>query len=63
MERNHLFPLRIVVDMKGKTNTRVTFKEESKETLKPLEKKENASADFHTAFQTEVQDEFWMWHF
>ena len=30
MTRNHLFPLRIVPDMKGKTNTRAAFKAESK---------------------------------
>ena len=30
MTRNHLFPLRIVPDMKGKTNTRVAFKAENK---------------------------------
>ena len=30
MKRNHLFPLRIVLDMKGKTNTGAAFKEESK---------------------------------
>ena len=29
MTSNHLFPLRIIPDMKGKTNTRSTFKEES----------------------------------
>ena len=30
MTRNFLFPLRIIPYMKGKTNTRVAFKEESK---------------------------------
>ena len=52
MTRNRLFPLRIVPDMKGKTNTRAAFKEESKETVEPLEEKENGSVDFQAAFQT-----------
>ena len=46
MTRNRLFPLRIVPDMIGKTNTGVALKEESKETVEPLVKKENGSADF-----------------
>ena len=57
MTRNHLFLLRIVFNMKGKTNTGTAFKEESKETIKPLDKKENGSANLQVAFQTEVQDE------
>ena len=39
MSRNRLFPLRVVPDMKGKTNTGAAFKEESKETVYPLDKK------------------------
>ena len=57
MTSNHLFPLSIVPDMKGKTNTGVAFKVESKETDEPLDKKENGSTDLQVAFQTEVQDE------
>ena len=57
MTRNRLFPLRIVPDMKGKTNTGAAFKAESKEIVDPLDKKENGSADLQAAFQTEVQDE------
>ena len=45
MTRNLLFPLRIVPYMKGKTNTVATFKEKSKETVEPLDKKENGSAN------------------
>ena len=63
MTSNHLFLLRIVPDMKGKTKIGAAFKAESKETVKPLDKKENGSADFQVAFQTEVQDESWLWHF
>ena len=58
MTRNHVFPLRIVPD-----NTRVRFKEESKEELVDCDKKENDSADFQAAFQTEVQVDSWLWHF
>ena len=54
MKRNHLFPLRIVLDIKGKTNTRDAFKAESKEIVEPLDKKENGSADLQAAFQTKV---------
>ena len=60
MTRNHLFPLRIVPDMKGKTNTGDVFKSESKETVETLDKKENGSAGLQAAFQTEVQDESWL---
>ena len=51
---NCLFPLRIVPDMKGKTNARVAFKEKIKEAVKYLDKKENGNADLQVAFQTEV---------
>ena len=57
MTSNHLFPSRIMSDMKGKTITRVAFKEERKEADKHCDKKENDSVDFQAAFQTEVQDE------
>ena len=63
MTSNHLFPLRIIPDMKGKTNTRAAFKVEIKETVDPLNKKVNDSADFQAEFQTEAQDESWLWHF
>ena len=63
MTSNHLFPLRIVPYMKGKKNTGATFKEESKEAVEHFNKKENDSANFQAAFQTEVQDESWLWHF
>ena len=63
MTSNRLFPLRIVPDMKGKTKTRAASKAESEETVKLLEKKENCSTNLQATFQTEVQDEFWLWHF
>ena len=63
MTGNHLFPLRIVPDMKGKTNTGVEFKAESKEAVQYLEKKVNDNTDFQAAFHTEFQDESWLWNF
>ena len=63
MTRNCLFPLRIVSDMKGKTNTGDTFKEKSEETVELHNKKENGNANLQATFQTEVQDESWLWHF
>ena len=63
MTGNRLFPLRIIPDMKGKTNTGATFKAESEEVHKHFDKKENDSADFQAAFQTVVQDDSWLWHF
>ena len=54
MKRNRVFPLRIVLDIKGKTNTGDAFKAESKEIVEPLDTKENGSTDFQAAFQTEV---------
>ena len=39
MTSNHFFPLRIILDMKGKTNTGVAFKAESNEVDKHCEKK------------------------
>ena len=63
MTSNRLFPLRIVPDMKVKTNTGAAFKAESKETVESLDKKENGSANLQAAFQTEVPDESWLWHF
>ena len=54
MTSNRLFPLRIILDMKGKTNTRVAFKEESKEAVEHFDKKENDTADFQAALQIEV---------
>ena len=52
MTSNHLFPLRIILDMKGMTNTWATFKEEIKEAVEYFDKKENDSANFQDAFQT-----------
>ena len=59
MTSNRLFPLRIVPDMKWKTNTGAAFKAESEETVEILDKRENCSANLQVAFQTEVQDESW----
>ena len=52
MTSNRLFPLRIILDMKGKTNTGVGFKAESKEMVEHFDKKENDSIYFQVAFQT-----------
>ena len=54
MTSNRLFPLRIVPDIKGKTNTGTAFKAESEETVELLDKRENCSANLQVAFQTEV---------
>ena len=50
MTSNHLFPLRIVPDMKGKTNSGAGFKAESEEMVELLDKKENCSANLQAAF-------------
>ena len=63
MTRNHLFPLRIVPNMKGKTNIGAAFKEESEEIVELLDKRENCNANLQAAFWIEVQDESWLWHF
>ena len=63
MTSNRLFPLRIVPDIKGKTKTETAFKAESEETVELLDKRENCSTNLQAAFQTEVQDESWLWHF
>ena len=60
MKSNHLFPLRIVPNMKGKTKSGVAFKVEIEETVELLNKKENCSANLQAAFQIEVQDESWL---
>ena len=57
MTSNHLFPLTIVPNIKGKTKTGAAFKVESEETVELLDKRENCSAILQAAFQTEVQDE------
>ena len=57
MISNQLFPLRIILDMKGKTNRGVPFKEESKEIDKHCDKKEKYNAEIQAAFQSEVRDE------
>ena len=49
--------------MKGNTNTRFVFKEESKEVVEHFDKKQNGSAEFQAVFQIEVQGESWLWHF
>ena len=54
MTSNRLFPLRIVPNMKGKTNTGVSFKAESEEIVELLDKKENGSANLQAAFHIEV---------
>ena len=46
MTSNHLFPLRIVPEMKGKTNIGDAFKEKSKEIVELLDKKENGKLHF-----------------
>ena len=50
MIRNHLFPSRIIPNMKGKTNIGDVFKAESKQTIEVLDKKENGSANLQAAF-------------
>ena len=50
MTSNRLFPLRIVPDMKGKTNTGAVFKEENEETVELLDKRENCNANLQVAF-------------
>ena len=57
MTSNRLFPLRIILEMKGKKNTRVAFKDESKGAVKHFDKKENDSTKFQAVFQTKVKDE------
>ena len=57
MERNRLFPLRIVLGMKGNTNTRAAFKAESKEVIEHFDKKENDSTEFQAVLQAKVKDE------
>ena len=41
MTSNRLFPLRIVLDIKGKENSGAAFKVESEETVEILDKREN----------------------
>ena len=45
MISNRLFPLRIIRDVKWKTNTRAAFKAQSEEVYKHFDKKENGSVD------------------
>ena len=54
MTRNHLFPLMIMSYMKGKTNSRVAFKEESKEADKHDDKEEKQNAQIQATFQSKV---------
>ena len=57
MTSSCLFPLRIVPDMKGKTNIGGVFKAESKETVESLDKKVNGITNLQDEFQTKVHDE------
>ena len=67
MTSRHLFPLRIISDMKGKTTQVVheenngykgaQFKEECKEDDKHYVKKENNLTEIQATFLWEVQDE------
>ena len=63
MARNHSFPLRIMLDMKGKRGIGTAFKLESREGDKHYDKEEKDDAKIIAAFQLEVQDESWVWHF
>ena len=63
MTRNRLFPLRIVLEMKGNRNIGAVFNVETKEAVEYLDKKENDSAEIQATFQTEVQDDSWLWNF
>ena len=63
MKNNPLFPLNINPNIKGKMNTRSLFKEERKEEDKHSDMKEKDNSDFQVAFQTEIQDESWLWNF
>ena len=58
MTRNRFFPLRIILEMKGKKTTRATFKAESKEAVEHFDKKENDSTEFQAVFQAKVKDEY-----
>ena len=51
MKRNHLFPLRISPNMKGKENSRATFKEKSKEARKQCDKEEKEK-ELQATFQS-----------
>ena len=46
MTSNRLFPLRIILEMKGNKNTGAAFKAEIKEVVEHFDKKENDSTDF-----------------
>ena len=63
VKRNHLFPLRIMPYMKGKTNIGVAFKIEIKESNKHCDKKEKDNTKIQAVCQSEVEDESWLWHF
>ena len=58
MTSNCLFPLRITPE-----NSIATFKEQSKEVVVHHDKKENDNVENLAAFQTDVQDDSWLWHF
>ena len=54
MTSNHLFPLRIIPDMKGNENSRAPFKEESKEADKHCDKQEKDNVEIQAMFQSKV---------
>ena len=57
MKSNHLFPFRIMQDMKEKENTGDAFKQESKEVEKHHNKEEKDITQIQAAFQSKVQGE------
>ena len=60
---NHLFPLRIRLDMKGNTNLGVAFMEECKESDKHHNMEEKEGTEIQEAFQLEASNESWLWYF
>ena len=58
MTSNCLFPLRIIPYMKGKENSKDTFKEERTEAKKHYDKEENDSVDIQATFKSEVHGEY-----
>ena len=57
MKSNHLFPFRIMQDMKEKENTGYAFKQESKEVEKHRDKEEKDITQIQATFQSKVQDD------
>ena len=50
-DKQRLFPLRIVPNIKGKTKTGAAFKAESEETVEILDKRENCNANMQAHFK------------